>query len=314
MDYKVNILFELLFTGIQFLTLWMLFYLLYRPESKIRRIGLLCFMLLWRPLHIIAFVLTFPIPVKILLQGAAFLVLMLLSEGKKKNKLITALYLWNIGLLIDAVTSCFITGLTGTLAVSNMNTLYLEMTITDTVMLFWAVFYYLLMRSLSLSALERIPFRLWLITVLTPLLGAAALLGVFNPLKTQLEAGFNNFLFCGVFGFVIFLLDLCIFYLYIKLISSHHSRLLAGELAQIPPLYSPASGLSLEFIEKYNLSKRQTEITEALLQGKSNKEIALAYDIEVNTVQVHLQNVYRKTDAPGRYALMALVGMGITTA
>jgi DNA-binding CsgD family transcriptional regulator len=46
------------------------------------------------------------------------------------------------------------------------------------------------------------------------------------------------------------------------------------------------------------------------LQGKSNKEIATALNIEVNTVQVHLQNVYRKTGAPGRYAIMALVGRG----
>jgi DNA-binding CsgD family transcriptional regulator len=310
MDYKVNILFELLFTGIQFLTLWMLFYILYRPESKIRRIGLLVFLLLWRPLHLIAFVCAFSTPVKIILQAAAFLVLVLLSEGRKKNKLITAIYLWNIGLLIDVVSSCFITGISGNLAVSNMNTLYLEMTITSIVMLFWAVFYYRLMRTLPLSALERIPFRLWLITLLTPVLGAAALFGVINPLKTQLEAGFNNFLFCAMFGFVIFLLDVCIFFLYLKLISAHHSKLLAGELAQTPPLYSPASGLSLEFIETYNLSKRQTEIIETLLQGKSNKEIAIEFNIEVNTVQVHLQNIYRKTGAPGRFALMALVGMG----
>ncbi|MDR2922241.1 MAG: helix-turn-helix transcriptional regulator, partial [Treponema sp.] len=128
--------------------------------------------------------------------------------------------------------------------------------------------------------------------------------------KTQLEAGFNNFLFCGIFGLVVFALDMCIFYLYIKLITGYHSRLLAGELAQTPPVYTPENGLSPAFIEKYDLSKRQTEITEALLQGKSNKEIAVALDIEVNTVQVHLQNVYRKTGAPGRYAIMALVGRG----
>jgi DNA-binding CsgD family transcriptional regulator len=73
--------------------------------------------------------------------------------------------------------------------------------------------------------------------------------------------------------------------------------------------YTPQYGLSAEFIKKHGLSKRQAEITEALLRGKSNREIAYSMNIEINTVQVHLQSVYRKTGAPGRYALMALVGL-----
>ena len=45
-----------------------------------------------------------------------------------------------------------------------------------------------------------------------------------------------------------------------------------------------------------------------MLHGKSNKEISILFNIEVNTVQVHLHNVYQKTGTPGRYALMVLVG------
>lgn len=310
--YKPIIPFELFLTGIQFLTLWMLFYLLYRPESTVRRIILIVFMLLWRPLHIIAAaVFSFTTPVKIILQAFVFLVLVLLSEGRKKSKVITAVYLWDIGLLIDMVFSCLFTGISGNLSVSSMDSLYLEMMIAQTAMLLWAVFYYLLMRAMPQSALDRVPFRFWLITLFTPFLGAAALFAAINSLKTQLEAGFNNFLFCGIFGFVVLALDLCVFYLYIKLITHYHSRLLAGELAQTPPLYTPANGLSPVFIEKYHLSKRQIEITELLLRGRSNKEIAVDLNIEVNTVQVHLQNIYRKTGAPGRYAMMALAGNGL---
>lgn len=315
MDYKINFLFEFILTGIQFITLWILFYLLYRPETKNRRIMLICFMILWRPLHIAANIFfTLAMPVKIILQALAFFVLVILSDSNRKTKSITAIYLWNIGLLIDIVFSCLFTGITGSLSLANMNILYLEMAITQIAMLLWAVFYYLLMRTVPQSALARVPVRFWLIALFTPFFGAAALFAVINPLKAQLEAGFNNFLFCGIFGLVVFALDFGIFYLYIQLIASDYSRFLAGELAQTPPVYTQTNGLSSAFAEKYDLSKRQVDVTEALLQGKSNKEIAVALGIEVNTVQVHLQNVYRKTGAPGRYAIMALAGKGDTSA
>jgi DNA-binding CsgD family transcriptional regulator len=307
MNYEINILLEILLTGIQCFSLWVIFYQLFRPESKNRRIALLAFMLLWRPLHIAAItVFTFSTPVKIILQAIMFLVLVFLSDGKKRNKSIAAIYLWTIGLFIDAVLSCLFTGITGVLSAATMQVLYLETAIVQIAMLLWSLFYYFTMRTIPNDALDRVPLRFWLIALVTPFLGAASLFAAINPLKTQLEAGFNNFLFCGIFGFVVLALDLCVFYLYIKLIGNHHSKLLAGELAQTPPLYSPSSGLSSVFIEKYDLSKRQIEIIEALLQGKSNKEIAVEFNIEVNTVQVHLQNVYRKTGAPGRYAIMAL--------
>jgi len=133
---------------------------------------------------------------------------------------------------------------------------------------------------------------------------------VHGPLQLQLEAGFNNFLFLGIFCIILLVLNLFIFYLLIKLVSSYNTKLLAGELNKTPPIYTLENGLSHEFIKKYDLSNRQVEITEALLKGNSNKEIAALMNIEVNTVQVHLQNIYRKTGAPGRYALMALTGIG----
>jgi DNA-binding CsgD family transcriptional regulator len=313
-DYKVNFPLEILLTIIQFATLWTVFYLLYRPEAKIKRITLVCFMLLWRPLQVIAvFLTTFATPVKIIMQAAAFAVPVFLSDGKKRDRIIAAIYLWDIGILVEVVFAGLFIGITGRLFLLNMNTLYLEMTITQTAMLFWAVFYYLLIRAMPQAALDRVPLRFWLIALLTPFFGAAAFFAAINHMEAQLEAGFNNFLLCGILGLVVFALDLCIFYLYIKLIASCHYRLLAGELAKTPPVYTPENGLSTAFIEKYDLSKRQAEITEALLHGKSNKEIAAALNIEVNTVQVHLQNVYRKTGAPGRYAIMALAGKGYNT-
>jgi DNA-binding CsgD family transcriptional regulator len=66
------------------------------------------------------------------------------------------------------------------------------------------------------------------------------------------------------------------------------------------------SGLNPEFIKKYGLTEREAEITEALLEGKTNKEIAESLFIATTTAQTHLQTIYRKTGASGRYALMAL--------
>jgi DNA-binding CsgD family transcriptional regulator len=70
------------------------------------------------------------------------------------------------------------------------------------------------------------------------------------------------------------------------------------------------SGLTPEFIQKYDLSDRQAEVTQALLLGKSDKEIAALLNIELNTVKTHLKHIYRKTGTRGRYALMVLVGVG----
>jgi DNA-binding CsgD family transcriptional regulator len=84
----------------------------------------------------------------------------------------------------------------------------------------------------------------------------------------------------------------------------------AVNINKTPSANSPHRGLSLEFIEKYDLSDRQADVTEVLLKGKSDKEIAAFLGIAPNTVQTHLKKVYRKTGAGGRYALMALVGLG----
>jgi DNA-binding NarL/FixJ family response regulator len=97
---------------------------------------------------------------------------------------------------------------------------------------------------------------------------------------------------------------------HIKNIFSANSAHEPKEPDKTPTAYSPQSGLPPEFIKKYNLSSREAEITEALLLGNSNKDIAALLNIALNTVQVHLKNIYRKTNAKGRYALMALVGLG----
>ena len=44
-----------------------------------------------------------------------------------------------------------------------------------------------------------------------------------------------------------------------------------------------------------------------MIRGKSNKEIAETLLISIRTVGAYLQNVYKKTEAPNRFALYSLI-------
>jgi DNA-binding CsgD family transcriptional regulator len=312
MNNELNVTLEILLTGMQFAILWLLFYKLYQQESRKKRILLIIFMILFRPLYIILYGPFFIIHIvfKILLPAIMYVVLILLAGGKKKNLCIMAFYHWNITFLIDVIFSSMYLGITSNFLYSNSD-LYMNVNIIYYIVIFiWALFYYSVMKAVPQEAFNRILLRIWFIILLTPVIGAIAYFSIRSSLQKQLEAGFNNFIYLGFFCIILLILNLFIFYLFIKLISSYSTRLFAGELNNTPPLYTAQNGLSCKFIEKYSLSKRQVEIVEALLQGKSNKEISILMDIKVNTVQVHLQKIYQKTGAPSRYAIMALVGIG----
>ncbi len=53
-------------------------------------------------------------------------------------------------------------------------------------------------------------------------------------------------------------------------------------------------------------SKREKEVIELLLQGKSNKQIALALGVSQNTVEYHLKNIYKKLQVNSRHAFGTL--------
>ena len=56
------------------------------------------------------------------------------------------------------------------------------------------------------------------------------------------------------------------------------------------------------------LSRRELEVIHLLLQGKSNKLIALALDISDRTVEFHLKNVYEKLQVRSRMELVLKLG------
>ena len=52
------------------------------------------------------------------------------------------------------------------------------------------------------------------------------------------------------------------------------------------------------------LSKREWEVVQLLLQGKSNKLIALSLGISIRTVEFHLKNIYAKNQISSRTELI----------
>jgi DNA-binding CsgD family transcriptional regulator len=61
-------------------------------------------------------------------------------------------------------------------------------------------------------------------------------------------------------------------------------------------------------IPDVQLSKREKEVLKLVLQGKSNKQIALSLDISIRTVEFHLKNVYVKFQVSSRIELILKLG------
>lgn len=62
--------------------------------------------------------------------------------------------------------------------------------------------------------------------------------------------------------------------------------------------------LQLEMTPGGELSHRPREVLDLLHQGKTNKEIAAALNIEVTTVKFHVGNILRKFSAADRRELL----------
>jgi len=63
---------------------------------------------------------------------------------------------------------------------------------------------------------------------------------------------------------------------------------------------------SEDIFAKHNISPREQEIVNLVLQGCSNQKIAEALFISLHTVKSHLRNIYQKFEVSSRYELIAL--------
>jgi DNA-binding CsgD family transcriptional regulator len=64
--------------------------------------------------------------------------------------------------------------------------------------------------------------------------------------------------------------------------------------------------MKMKIKERFSLTVREGEISELLLKGKSNKEIADLTCVSTETVKSHLQNIYRKLGVKSRLEAVAL--------
>ncbi len=73
------------------------------------------------------------------------------------------------------------------------------------------------------------------------------------------------------------------------------------------PAYFQGGRLTPAFLAEFALTKRESEIVEWLVQGKSYKEISEALFISFKTVDNHVQSIYQKTKVRSRIQLLNLV-------
>jgi DNA-binding NarL/FixJ family response regulator len=73
--------------------------------------------------------------------------------------------------------------------------------------------------------------------------------------------------------------------------------------------YFQQQGKKSDDIEEANLTLREKEILQLLIQGNSYKEIAALIRISVETLNSHIKNIYRKLDVHSRSELAARYGV-----
>jgi DNA-binding CsgD family transcriptional regulator len=290
---NVNIPHEMIAMSGLVATFWILFYELYSPPKR-RHILLIIAILLFHPIWVLIVYNPFvPVPhaVAVLLPVAMMAGLAALAAWELKIAWITTAYFAGAYLFIDAIASCISLGLEGRFGFSNY-TLYVWGTTSVYVVFFaMALAYYFMMRDIPDKDIDRIPLSSWLMILLIQPLGLVLFYIPINSLLRQFDSGYNNFLFLGCFLLVLLVLSFVMICLWVKLVSGYQ-------------------GMGAEFIKKYGLTEREAEVAKAMIEGKSDKEIAVLLNIAINTAHVHSANIYRKTGVPGRYALMALAVKG----
>lgn len=60
-----------------------------------------------------------------------------------------------------------------------------------------------------------------------------------------------------------------------------------------------------EFYKQHHLTKREQDILQLLLQGKDTKTMAVHLGIKNNTIKVHIQNIFKKTQVSSRMELLS---------
>ncbi|MDR0443097.1 MAG: LuxR C-terminal-related transcriptional regulator [Treponema sp.] len=117
-----------------------------------------------------------------------------------------------------------------------------------------------------------------------------------------------------ILALVIFILNIVSIIQNGKGYKAARADIVASVKALIPAnsTWKPEQGLTENIIKKYRITEAEQAAANLALLGKSNKEIANMLHKAVSTVEAQLKSVYQKTEAPGRYALIALTAQSTT--
>jgi DNA-binding CsgD family transcriptional regulator len=313
MNYNPRILWELTRAAVSIAAWFVLFYRLHRPRALWRRIALLIAI----PAAY-AFWILYPMnTLGNAVSWAAITVVFAFICGDLRRSLFTAFFYIGMEASIDNTRCALVAMLLGHYFPAYSPGYYLQYNLQYLIVFAAAVYYHEVMKRypgkppVSSWLLTIVPpFGLWAVLTYYAVLGDALLFG--GREVTALghfaqEQGFNIYGPGFCFGAFSILCNLGVFYVHTRNLKLQNTQALNLEVSGAEPMWTLEKGLSAAFCKKYGLTDREKEMVEELMQGKTNKEIALKADIHFRTVENHLQSAYRKTGVTSRFALHTLI-------
>jgi DNA-binding CsgD family transcriptional regulator len=181
--------------------------------------------------------------------------------------------------------------------------IYFHRLILEIVAVFWAYGYYRIMRKLS----GKLPWGAYIPMVVT-VPAIAEVLELFGSNINSVGAvPAFVYVFMAITSALFVAVIAILFAVYINMRTAYEARLFAEQIVSTPPVWTKEAGLSEAFIAKYSITLRETEVIGLVLQGKTNKEIAIALGFTEDTAKKHTKNIYGKVGVSGRFALQALL-------
>ncbi|GHU99292.1 hypothetical protein FACS189483_08380 [Spirochaetia bacterium] len=188
-----------------------------------------------------------------------------------------------------------------------------------------AVFYSRISRKYP----AKLTLRSWLLTALPPLINVCVLVYFWEVAEEFQKSGTNIYGIGLVVGIFLFLVNCVLFYWYISMLATRQAeetllKLRKEASGDMPPntdtpfdsgelpeqVWTPQAGFIDAFAVKHKLSPREKQSLELLLEGNSDKAIALEMGVSINSVGVYLRRLYAKTGVSGRFDLLTMVHTG----
>lgn len=288
-------------TVLLFITVYTFFFVTHRPPTRARRRALLILMGVFTfsvaiVMHnlIIDGKMSVELFYVIVIAGGVFFALLC---GNLPRSMITVIYFNVISAYIDYLILFHGAAFSGGGSWQYALSFALPTIVGGLLFVLMAVFYSRVSRKYP----AKLTLRSWLLTALPPLINVCVLVYFWEVAQEFQKSGTNIYGIGLVVGIFLFLLNCFLFYWHITLLANRAVK--AGADSN----WSREAGLSAAFTAKYSITPREAEVIGLVLEGKTNKEIAIALDFTEDTAKKHTKNIYSKVGVSGRFALQALL-------